>query len=263
MLLIKPTGSAGERKVAIAVGWGLEGAIPDVTTSAIINNELIPLFKKEKYYEAINSGTNVLMKLAVKEYSKEDYDNIITSRLNILEKIINKVFHYGLMPIWGIPLVLFIILVLLMLSLMHQYLFRDFFRKYMQGKITDPGQRVLLPKQKITVNDNSIIKWIVINVLLFFMLMCLGGLPAIVHLSLFIFYFVVIWDIRNIIKNPFINRKFANISPTFGSYTSGSYSRNSSGSWSRSSSRSSSFRSSRSSSSGGGSSRGGGSSGSW
>jgi uncharacterized protein len=34
-----------DRQVNIAVGYGLEGAIPDVTAKAIIDNEIVPNFK--------------------------------------------------------------------------------------------------------------------------------------------------------------------------------------------------------------------------
>ncbi len=73
VILIKPTGGSGDRKFFIAVGYGLEGAIPDGTTYDIVQNELLPNLKKEKYYEALNQTTDVIMALAKGEYNSKEY----------------------------------------------------------------------------------------------------------------------------------------------------------------------------------------------
>lgn len=73
VLLIKPTGDAGGRDVHIAVGYGLEGAIPDLTAKRICEKELIPLLGQGRVYEAIDNATSVLMALASGEYSHQQY----------------------------------------------------------------------------------------------------------------------------------------------------------------------------------------------
>lgn len=75
VLLIKPTGGAGERKFFIAVGQGLEGRIPDAVTYDIQERELIPYLKQGAYYTALDKTTTVLMELAQKEYSYKDYQD--------------------------------------------------------------------------------------------------------------------------------------------------------------------------------------------
>jgi uncharacterized protein len=55
-------------KAAIATGYGIEGAIPDVTCEQIIQNIMIPEFKKGDYYTGLNNGTDALMKLSRGEY---------------------------------------------------------------------------------------------------------------------------------------------------------------------------------------------------
>src|SRR5882757_433498 len=40
-----------DRKVWIEVGYGLEGAIPDITANHIIENDLTPNFRSNDYYE--------------------------------------------------------------------------------------------------------------------------------------------------------------------------------------------------------------------
>ncbi len=60
-----------DRKVWIEIGYGLEGAIPDVTASSIYRNEIVPEFKKENYYRGIDNAINALTKAAVGEYKQK------------------------------------------------------------------------------------------------------------------------------------------------------------------------------------------------
>lgn len=73
-IIIKPTGGPDERDAYIGVGYGLEGAIPDITAKHIVEDEIIPRFKKEQYYEGLNAATDVVMKLAIGEYDAKTYD---------------------------------------------------------------------------------------------------------------------------------------------------------------------------------------------
>lgn len=73
VLLIKPTGGKGQRKVHIAVGYGLEGAIPDATANQISDNELGPGLASGNYYEAIDKSVDILMALAKGEYDSDAY----------------------------------------------------------------------------------------------------------------------------------------------------------------------------------------------
>lgn len=73
LLLIKPKSATGRGEVAIAVGYGLEGVVPDVIASRIIRNEMIPAFQQNDYYGGINKATDVLMKLTGGEYTAEQY----------------------------------------------------------------------------------------------------------------------------------------------------------------------------------------------
>lgn len=72
-VVIKPTGPENSRDVYIAVGYGLEGAIPDATAKQIVENEIIARFKSGDYYGGIDAGTNVLMKLAKGEIDAKNY----------------------------------------------------------------------------------------------------------------------------------------------------------------------------------------------
>jgi uncharacterized protein len=60
-----------DRKIRIEVGYGLEGAIPDITTASIIRNDIVPNFKSGDYYHGIDEATNSIAKAAVGEYKVE------------------------------------------------------------------------------------------------------------------------------------------------------------------------------------------------
>jgi len=57
-----------DREIRIEVGYGLEGAIPDITALNIIDNDIKPAFKAGNYYEGINKATDNIAKAAVGEY---------------------------------------------------------------------------------------------------------------------------------------------------------------------------------------------------
>jgi uncharacterized protein len=73
VVLIKPTGGKGQRDAHIAVGSGLEGAIPDVTANQIVDNELGPGLASGEYYASVDKTIDVLMALAKGEYDSAAY----------------------------------------------------------------------------------------------------------------------------------------------------------------------------------------------
>lgn len=73
LLLVKPKSAREKGQVAIAVGYGLEGVVPDAIASRIIRNEIIPQFQNGNYYAGINNATDVLMKLSGGEFTAEQY----------------------------------------------------------------------------------------------------------------------------------------------------------------------------------------------
>lgn len=73
VILIKPTGGTGQRDYHIAVGYGLEGAIPDLTCKTIEEEILLPNLKNGQFFAALDQTTNVLMSLAKGEYSSDEF----------------------------------------------------------------------------------------------------------------------------------------------------------------------------------------------
>ena len=60
--------AVADHKIRIEVGYGLEGAIPDIIASDIINNDLKPAFRQNNYYAGINKAVDDLSKAAVGDY---------------------------------------------------------------------------------------------------------------------------------------------------------------------------------------------------
>ncbi|MFN3782912.1 MAG: TPM domain-containing protein [Spirosomataceae bacterium] len=64
--------STGEKKVYIATGYGLEGALPDAYAKRIINNDIIPAFKEGRFYDGINKGVDSIISYLKGEYNAEE-----------------------------------------------------------------------------------------------------------------------------------------------------------------------------------------------
>lgn len=73
VILIKPTQSDGGRDLFIAVGYGLEGAIPDLATKRIREEEMYPYLKTGENYTAISNAVQKLSALAKGEINVKDY----------------------------------------------------------------------------------------------------------------------------------------------------------------------------------------------
>ena len=58
-----------DRKVYIAVGYGLEGAIPDITAKRIVEDEILPNFRGNDYYRGLEYGTDAVIRAAAGEYT--------------------------------------------------------------------------------------------------------------------------------------------------------------------------------------------------
>ncbi len=73
IVLIKPKTASEKGEVFIAIGRGLEGAIPDATAHMIIENEMLPEFKNGKMYAGLQKALTTLMALSSGEYNSDAY----------------------------------------------------------------------------------------------------------------------------------------------------------------------------------------------
>ena len=56
-------------EVAIATGYGLEGALPDIACNHIINEVMIPRLAEKEYYDAVVEALDVIEPIAAGEYT--------------------------------------------------------------------------------------------------------------------------------------------------------------------------------------------------
>jgi uncharacterized protein len=101
VILVKPTGGQGEREAFIAVGYGLEAVIPDITTNHIVQNEMLPRFKVGNNFEGLDAACTIIMDLAVGKYNEAQYRS--NSDLSILPMLTLILLGLGFMFI--IPVV--------------------------------------------------------------------------------------------------------------------------------------------------------------
>ena len=55
------------------MGRGLESVVPDLTANEIVENELLPNFKNQAYFEGVKQAVKVLSELSKGEYSHNKY----------------------------------------------------------------------------------------------------------------------------------------------------------------------------------------------
>lgn len=63
------------RGAFIATGYGVEGALPDITAGRIIRNTMIPYFQREQYAQGINAGVDDIISALAGEYTNEGTDD--------------------------------------------------------------------------------------------------------------------------------------------------------------------------------------------
>lgn len=73
VVVVKPKTSRQNGEAFISIGYGLEGAIPDITAGQIVDYEMIPYFRQNNYYGGLDAATDVLMSLAAGEYNSDEY----------------------------------------------------------------------------------------------------------------------------------------------------------------------------------------------
>lgn len=69
ILVSTGTEENGRRKVFIAPGYGLEGALPSITVKSIVDNEMVPFLKNKNYYQAFDNAIDAIIKAAAGEYT--------------------------------------------------------------------------------------------------------------------------------------------------------------------------------------------------
>ncbi len=98
LLLVAPN----DRKVRIEVGYGLEGVLTDAQSHSIIQNAILPFFRRDDYSKGIHTGLDAIMKVTQGEY--------VPSNIALYDSSFLKVLGYALLALFviiSIPLILF------------------------------------------------------------------------------------------------------------------------------------------------------------
>ncbi len=74
VIVFKPKSGNEKGAVYVAVGYGLEGVLPDaIVNRNVVDYEMIPRFKEKDIYGGLSAGTHVIMGLASGEFTAEAY----------------------------------------------------------------------------------------------------------------------------------------------------------------------------------------------
>lgn len=65
--------ATADHQMRIEVGYGLEGAVPDIAAKGILDRDIAPPFREGKYYEGLLAGIGALRKHIAGEYTAERY----------------------------------------------------------------------------------------------------------------------------------------------------------------------------------------------
>jgi uncharacterized protein len=80
-----------DHKVTIQVGYGDEGALPDVTAKQIIDNDITPHFKQNDYYGGLDLATSDIIKYTKGEYKADKKPDSGNSGSNIGSGIVTLI----------------------------------------------------------------------------------------------------------------------------------------------------------------------------
>lgn len=73
MIVVKPKTLDSYGEVFIAVGYGLEGVLPDITAGRIVSNVMIPAFSSGNIAGGIDGAVDTIMSITSGEFSAEDW----------------------------------------------------------------------------------------------------------------------------------------------------------------------------------------------
>lgn len=89
-----------DRRLRIEVGYGLEGALPDIRASRIINDRIRPEFRENRYYEGIDSGVDGII-AAIKGEVDPSLSSASPDDGNTIWSVVGSLWWLGiLVPVW-------------------------------------------------------------------------------------------------------------------------------------------------------------------
>ena len=100
-----------ERKIRIEVGYGLEGALPDVASSRVIRNVIAPAFKANHFDQGVEEGVAAIVKQLegnagdtpdAKDQTADNASGFKDPELSLEERILFGVFIFGIIGLFTI-----------------------------------------------------------------------------------------------------------------------------------------------------------------
>jgi uncharacterized protein len=73
VILLNPSADRMHGAAFVATGYGLEQAVPDAIANRLVDLEMVPFFREQKYYEGLEAATNTIIELTRGEYTAEKY----------------------------------------------------------------------------------------------------------------------------------------------------------------------------------------------
>ena len=73
VILLNPSQDRTHGDVFIATGYGLEEFVPDAVTNRIVDYDMIPYFKEQRYYDGLNAATSTIIELTEGKYTADEY----------------------------------------------------------------------------------------------------------------------------------------------------------------------------------------------
>lgn len=64
--------SKNDRKMFIATGYGVEGALPDATANQIVERIMTPAFRQGEFYAGLDRGTDAIIQATAGEYTADE-----------------------------------------------------------------------------------------------------------------------------------------------------------------------------------------------
>ncbi len=96
VMVVKPKTTDSRGQAFISTGYGLEGVLPDITCSRIVNNEMIPHFRENDYASGVVAGALAIMKAVRGEYTNdsfdEDFDDVFVAVITIIAILVLAFF---------------------------------------------------------------------------------------------------------------------------------------------------------------------------
>ena len=96
VVLFKPKTASSSGQIFIATGYGLEDIIPDAIAKTIVENEMIPEFKRGDIFKGIDNGINVLIELSLGKYSASDYKKTTNGKGKIGGSLLGLIIFFFL-----------------------------------------------------------------------------------------------------------------------------------------------------------------------